>query len=198
MKPLVVMFFGDSLTLGYGDPSGLGWVGRICAEQMRKEAVLTHYNLGVRRENSADIAERFTSEAEKRHFPTHETHYVFSFGVNDAAVQADGKRRVSSAETLENTRRILQAADGAKCVFVGSPPVADAAHTARVAETLRWVEIVCREFEVPYLDVMSRLRESKKYLRELEAGDGAHPGRAGYDDIARVVSQWDAWKAWFA
>lgn len=197
MKPLVVMFFGDSLILGYADPAGLGWVGRLCLEQVKKGAMLTSYNLGVRRESSAEVAERFAAEAEPRHFPTHETRYVFSFGVNDAAVQADGKRRISTAETLENTRKILLATKGARCLFVGPPPVADAAHTARVAETSRWIEVVCKEFEAPYLDLLSTLRESKKYLKELESGDGAHPGKAGYDEIARIVSSWEAWKGWF-
>ena len=45
-----VVFVGDSLTVGVGDPAYLGWVGRLCAAAPLAGLELTAYNLGVRSE----------------------------------------------------------------------------------------------------------------------------------------------------
>jgi hypothetical protein len=51
-----ICFVGDSLVNGTGDPVGLGWVGRACAAARRRGHEVTCYNLGIRRDTSADIA----------------------------------------------------------------------------------------------------------------------------------------------
>ena len=52
-------FIGDSLVNGTGDPTGLGWVGRVTASARRRGHDVTTYNLGIRRDTSADIAARW-------------------------------------------------------------------------------------------------------------------------------------------
>ena len=49
-----ILAFGDSFVAGVGDPDHLGWIGRA----LRGRREITLYNLGVRRETSADIAAR--------------------------------------------------------------------------------------------------------------------------------------------
>ena len=54
-----ILAFGDSFVAGVGDPAHQGWLGRALAG--RPEVTL--YNLGVRRDTSADIARRWLAEA---------------------------------------------------------------------------------------------------------------------------------------
>jgi hypothetical protein len=42
-----ILFFGDSLVAGVGDPSGDGWVGRVVAASCAAGLPVTAYNLGV-------------------------------------------------------------------------------------------------------------------------------------------------------
>ena len=58
MTDLRVVFVGDSFVAGVGDPEGRGWVGRVVAAAHAAGLPLTAYNLGVRRETSADVLAR--------------------------------------------------------------------------------------------------------------------------------------------
>jgi hypothetical protein len=57
------MFFGDSHTVGAGDPAALGWAGRVAAAAIGEGIPVTPYNLGVRGETSAEVAGRWRREA---------------------------------------------------------------------------------------------------------------------------------------
>src|SRR5690242_7873956 len=102
-------FIGDSFVNGTGDPDCLGWVGRICAAARRRGHDLTVYNLGVRRDTSADIAARWQEEALRRLPAGMDGRLVFSFGANDCMVEA-GAPRVAPAQSLANARATLDAA----------------------------------------------------------------------------------------
>jgi lysophospholipase L1-like esterase len=54
---------------------------------------------------------------------------------------------------------------------------------------------VARTLGVPYLYVFERLFTDRLWAVELAAGDGSHPGRAGYELLARMVLGWRDW--WF-
>ena len=41
-----VLFFGDSIVAGVGDPEGRGWVGRVVAASFASGLPLTAYPLG--------------------------------------------------------------------------------------------------------------------------------------------------------
>ena len=70
-------FFGDSMVNGTGDDTCLGWVGRICATARRSGRDLTCYNLGIRRDTSADVLARWQREAETRLRSEHDGRLVF-------------------------------------------------------------------------------------------------------------------------
>jgi len=55
---------------------------------------------------------------------------------------------------------------------------------------------LCERIGVPYLKIAHVLSSSPTWSREAVAGDGAHPNRGGYDLVARVVSNWPAWRNW--
>lgn len=50
-----ICFFGDSFTYGVGDPAGLGWRGRVVRRLIGVRPDVTAYDLGIRRNTSADI-----------------------------------------------------------------------------------------------------------------------------------------------
>jgi lysophospholipase L1-like esterase len=208
-----ICFIGDSFTAGVGDPEALGWVGRVAAAALAQGHDLTVYNLGVRRETSADILRRWRQECEPRALPGVDTRVVFSFGANDTALDFrtksraavpgctdcgfdNGRRRLTLDQTLANTRDLLRAARATYPVLlIGPPPVADAAHDERIAELSRELARVAQEEGAPYLDVFSPLMTSPLWRLEAGANDGSHPRAGGYRELAALVMAWPAW--WF-
>src|SRR6202011_3560744 len=87
--PIRICFFGDSMVNGTGDDACLGWVGRVCAAARRRGRDLTCYNLGIRRDTSADVLARWQREAEARLLPEHDGRLIFSFGANDCCPGED-------------------------------------------------------------------------------------------------------------
>jgi lysophospholipase L1-like esterase len=192
-----ICFFGDSFVNGTGDPDCLGWTGRVCARARRRGHDLTHYNLGVRRDTSADVRARWRAEAARRLPAGVDGRCVFSFGANDCVAEAGGPR-VPMERALENAAAILaEAAPAMPVLFVGPPPLDDAAANGRIARLSAGLAEHCQSLGVPYLETFAPLAGSAVWRAEATAGDGAHPGAAGYELLAEMVAAWPAWRAWF-
>jgi lysophospholipase L1-like esterase len=191
-----ICFVGDSFVNGTGDPDYLGWTGRICRTARKKDIDITYYNLGIRRNTSTDIAVRWLEEVSRRLPEGCNGKAVFSFGVNDTTIE-EGKARIKFQDSIENTFKIL--AD-AKLLFpvlmVSPPPVPECEQNLRVAELSAQFGSVCRQLDVPYLDVFHPLQASTVWLKEAAANDGYHPGLAGYSEFARLVENWSSWLSW--
>ena len=76
-RPMRICFIGDSFVQGTGDDACLGWVGRVCAALRQQGRDLTSYNLGIRRDTSADIRQRWQREAQLRLPAEHDGRLVF-------------------------------------------------------------------------------------------------------------------------
>lgn len=193
MGDLRICFFGDSFVNGTGDPAMLGWTGRVCASQ---DWPLTHYNLGIRRDTSADVKARWQDEARRRLPPGVDGRLVFSFGANDSVIE-NGHPRVDPAASAANLRDILSIAKGLGPVLVvGPPPLGDAIPHASLATLCTAFNAICRDLSVPYLPVLQPLTASRVWLQEAAAGDGAHPAAGGYQALADLVAGWTAWQEW--
>ncbi|MFO1069911.1 MAG: GDSL-type esterase/lipase family protein [Geminicoccaceae bacterium] len=192
-----ICFFGDSLVNGTGDDACLGWVGRACVAARHAGCDLTCYNLGIRRDTSADIHARWRTEAAARLKPEHDGRLVFSFGVNDCAVGEDGTpRRVPEAASLVNAEAILvEAKAWLPTLMVGVLPIKDAVVDARASALGEQYQRLCARLDVPYLPVFALAAGSAVWAREVAAGDGAHPNAGGYALVAKAVSAWPAWRA---
>ncbi len=190
-----VCFFGESFVLGAGDPSGLGWVGRVTRAANANGFWLTTYNLGIRGETSRSLRTRWRQEAALR-LDGHDGRLVFSFGTNDA-VHQNGVVRVPLQETLQNSRIILAEAS-ARCptLMISPPAIPDAGMTVRLAPLVQEVGEICAELGVPFLNVFQTLSGHDVWLREAALGDGAHPAADGYAVYAALVDAWPAWRAW--
>lgn len=196
MTDVRICFVGDSFTQGTGDNLCLGWPGRLAVRARARGHDLTIYNLGVRRETSADIKARWLAEVTPRLIPGVDGRVVFSFGANDATMEGD-RWRVDPDESEANALEIIQEARSRWPVLVvGIPPAPEPDRTSRHAELAARYQFLCERLGVPFLDVMEPLIQSRAWWDEVEDGDGIHPGAGGYAALAAVVEAWPAWRAW--
>ena len=184
-------FFGDSLTLGAGDRQGLGWVGRLSVSARAQGQDLTAYNLGVRRETSADIARRWEGEASARLPATSGRLLVFSFGTNDC-LEEDGQRRVPHDRSLATARALLSSAVSfAPVLMIGPPPAADASENLRIGALSRGLASLCAQLDISFLELFAPLRAAGDWMSSL--ADGYHPGEAGYALAACIIEASAQW-----
>ena len=195
-----ICFVGDSFVNGTGDPEFLGWAGRICINANKKGYDITYYNLGIRRDTSTDIANRWLQEVSLRLPKEYDARVVFSFGLNDTTVE-NGLSRVEFTKSIENAHSILSAAKQLYPVLmVGPAPYAgqeDNQRKQRTTELSKQFALICNKLNVPYLDVFPILEKSPNWIDEARANDGAHPRVGGYAEFAEIVQNWQGWLDWF-
>jgi acyl-CoA thioesterase-1 len=183
-----LMFFGDSHTVGVGDEEGLGWAGRVVAAALGEGIPITSYNLGVRGETSAEVAARWRAEARPRLPDEGDPRVILAFGVNDVSLD-DASRRCTQEQSLLALEEVLLGAQGLglRRFVVGPAAVDDEATNDRIAELSYAYRILCARHRVPFVPLVDELRANEVWRREVAADDGAHPGAAGYAEIARLV-----------
>ena len=191
-----ICFIGDSLVNGTGDPTLLGWVGRVCAAGRRRGHDITCYNLGIRGDTSADIARRWQEESTRRLPAGSDGRLIFSFGANDC-VTRDGAPGVAPERALANARSVLEEARRHHpTLMLGPAPVALADAYPRIAALSGAFAALAAELTIPYLDLYTPLAAMPLWRLEITIGDGAHPGAAGYALIADLIEGWAPWRRW--
>lgn len=183
------LFFGDSFVAGVGDPTGLGWVGRAVAAAHAAGRPLTAYNLGVRRDTSADIAARWEAEARVRMRDADASYgVVFGIGTNDAT-EEDGRVRVAPGQAVDTCGRMIGAAldQGLGVFVVGPPPAGEPSQDERVRELSAAFAAIARERGVPVVETVAALCASAAWRGEAAQGDGSHPAATGYRALADLV-----------
>lgn len=184
-----ILFFGDSFVAGYGDPAGLGWVGRAVTAAHAAGQPLTAYNLGVRRDTSADVLARWEAEARARMGGADASYgAVFGLGTNDMTVQ-DGRVRVEAVLAVGNLGRLVGTARelGLDVFVVGPPPAGEPAQDARVCALSARFAALARDRGVPFVDTATALLATPAWTEETAAGDGSHPAGGGYAALADLV-----------
>ena len=195
MKDIRICFIGNSFVNGTGDPEKLGWCTRVCSKSTDKSRDITYYNLGIRRETSSDIKERWEAEAEQRFFEGSDNRVVFSFGVNDTVIE-EGKMRVENQQSIQNIHAILTKA---KMIYngilmIGPAPIDDKEANERIKALDVQFEEACQELEVPYLSLFETLVDDPLWQEEVSSSDGAHPQAKGYALMADIVLNWEKWR----
>lgn len=188
----MIHFYGDSFVEGFGDPTGLGWVGRV--KDLSADAGLNFKvaNYGVQGAMAGEVA----LECRTRLHGGDADAVVVSFGTND--VLATGTRALDhvSSRMEEILRELLPSCPAA---IVGVPPVADAAVTGLNAQLNERLRGVSSDSGVRFFDVFERLRGGHSWVTQAADGDGAHPEAAGYYEFAEVLmaAGWLDWlRAW--
>jgi lysophospholipase L1-like esterase len=191
-----VLFFGDSLVAGVGDPSGRGWVGRVVEASFAAGVPVTAYNLGVRAETSVQVASRWRQETGPRISPAADIRIVLSFGANDTTIEG-GQERVDPESSRGALETILDRAAmvGLAVLVVGPAPVDEDEQNGRIQALSRAFGEVCAERGLPFVSVIDPLLANRLWMKQVAAGDGAHPGADGYDALARSVLE-GGWLDW--
>jgi len=185
-------FVGASTVAGYGDPKGLGWVGRVVSRTNHADLDLTAYNLGVRGNTSADVMARWRQECAPRWANRAERRLVISAGAGDVLAG------VSTARSRLNLANILDEASssGIAAFVVGLAPSLDAELNSRVEALAAAQADVCARRGVTYVDCFRPLVGHDQWLSDLTSGpDQVHPGQAGYGLIAWLVLH-NGWYDW--
>jgi len=185
-------FVGASMTAGYGDPKGLGWVGRVVSRTHHPDLDLTAYNLGVRGSTSADVMARWLQECAPRWAHRAEKRLVISAGAGDLLAG------VSMARSRLNLANILDEASssGIAAFVVGLAPSLDAELNGRIAALAEAQADVCARRSVSYVDCFRPLVGHDQWISDLTSGpDQVHPGQAGYGLIAWLVLH-NGWYDW--
>ncbi|HTQ67860.1 MAG TPA: GDSL-type esterase/lipase family protein [Solirubrobacteraceae bacterium] len=191
-----VLFFGDSLVAGVGDPTGLGWVGRLVAASFAAGLPVTAYNLGVRGETSLQVAARVRQETGARLSAAADTRIVMSFGANDTTIE-DGVQRVETQRSRDALNDILERARTIELptLVVGPAPVDDTEQNRRIERLSVAFDELCRSRGVPFLTVIDTLLGCEVWSRQVASRDGAHPAAAGYQALTELVLS-GGWLDW--
>lgn len=213
MTELRICFIGDSITHGTQDETTLGWPGRLVAKARSRGHDMSHYNLGIRRDTSGDIAKRWKKECEARLPQTAPGAVVFSFGVNDMACDKDSLFRIAPPESHKIAQWMVgEAAERWPVLWISPVPIGrgganqairsawlleETYQDERLAQLVPHYAAIAAKLKVPYLDLFTPLRKSRNWRRSLAAGDdGVHPTADGYDLMAKLIERWAGWKAW--
>lgn len=184
-RHLRVCVVGDDLVAGIGDARSLGWVGRVSARTPRSEADVSVFALGVPEETTADLLGRWHDETSRRFVgaAADDCRVVVGLGREDVYQLVSLPRsRLNLANLLDEcAQRPLPA------LVVGPPPGPDERLNAKIGELSGAFADVCLRRRVPYIDTFTPLLTHEDWLTDLAAGDGRHPGQAGYGLIAWLV-----------
>jgi acyl-CoA thioesterase-1 len=194
-RDIRICIFGDSFTVGTGDPAHKGWVGRLARDLHHDGFVLTVYNLGVRGHTSSDVRARFDAELAARLRRDVDTRVVVAVGVNDTVLDG-GLPRVAPEASIANLAALCEATEhlGLALLVVGPTPVADTLHNRRIADLSDRFGELCRRRDVPYVEAFATLQRSQVWMGEVDAIDGAHPRSAGYQLLADLIAH--PWRSW--
>lgn len=183
-----ICVIGDELVAGVGDARGMGWVGRVAARTTAEDP-LAFFSLSVPGETSTALAGRWETECNRR-FGAGENRLVVAPG------SADLEHGVSLARSRLNLANILDDAMNRQipAFVVGPPPRPGASEAALSALSDAYAD-VCGRRRLPYVETFAPLRTHEQWLADVAAGDGLHPGQAGYGLLAWLVLH-NGWHSW--
>jgi acyl-CoA thioesterase-1 len=189
---LRICVVGDGLVAGIGDARALGWVGRVSARTPRTTGRVTTFALGVPGEASPALLARWRDETGRRFAGDGGApRLVVGIGREDVLQDVSlARSRLNLANLLDDTQ-----ASGLPSFVVGPPPTLDAAVNERLSSLSTALADVSGRRGVPYIETCAPLAAHEDWLTDLTAGDGLHPGQAGYGLMAWLVLHggWNAW-----
>jgi acyl-CoA thioesterase I len=191
-RDVALVFLGDSLVVGVGDPKGQGWVTRVVGRTHHPDVAITPYNLGVRDDTSAEVLARWSAEVPRRWVGRSERRLVVSIGTNDVNQGITlARHRLHLANLLDDA-----ASQGVGTFVVGPPPTGDPELNERLEGLVAAQADVCSRREVPFVDCYAPLSAHDQWRTDLAASRvPRHPGQAGYGLIAWLVLH-NGWNEW--
>ncbi len=182
---------GDELVAGAGDPKALGWVGRVMS-RTHGPGTTTAYVLAVPGETTTGLSARWESESGRRLTAAEhvDRRLVVALGRGDATSS------LSVARSRLNLANILDvAAEQQLSPLVVGPPPGTAEQNAQLTDLSHAFADVAGRRRVPFVDLVTPLRDHEQWLGDLAQSGTPLPGQAGYGLIAWLVlhSGWHRW-----
>lgn len=193
--PKKVAFLGASITEGFYDLEGGGFVGRfnhwIKAQQPKSKV----YNLGIYGENSSQILKRAIPEL----MPRKPDLVVVQICSNDSARwdDPDNDPKISIVQMEDNFHTLLsQVKLSSQVICLGPPPV-DETKTKPFGTSLVYftnydldrynnkAKEICQSLDIPYIDIFDQWSKMADYQKILE--DGLHPNAQGHQMIFELI-----------
>ena len=193
-REVSLVFIGDSFVAGVGDEKALGWTGRVLARTTLGDAVLAHYNLGLRGETSGGVARRWQTEGNLRFEGATERRLVVQIGHGDVAAGTSiARHRLNLANVLDEA-----SSQGVAVFVVGPPPATDPETNEALRQLVEAQRDVCDRRGVAFVDAFTPLAGHEQWESDIATSvDGVHPGQAGYGLIAWLVLH-HGWADWIA
>lgn len=191
-KPtLRLIVLGDLLVSPSGDARGLGWLGRVLSRSFTEEQNLEVISLPVPNETTAQLAERWWAEVERRISGAEEVRLVVALGNTDPAAGISLSRsRLNLATILDEAKkRHLEP-------FVVGPVPSRSVEQNPEIEHLAWgFEDVASRRQIPFVDCFKPLVEHEGWLSEMSDSSNGVPGQVGHGLIAWLVLNrgWNEW-----
>lgn len=191
-KPTVrLIVLGDLLVSPSGDARGLGWLGRVLSRSFTEEQNLEVMVLPVPNETTAQLAERWWPEVERRVAGAEEVRLVVALGNTDPAAGISLSRsRLNLATILDEAKkRHLEP-------FVVGPVPSRFAEQNPEIEHLAWgFEDVASRRQIPFVDCFKPLVEHEGWQSEMADSANGVPGQVGHGLIAWLVLNrgWNEW-----
>jgi len=151
------------------------------------------FPLGVPEETTAGLLARWREEVDRRFAGAaiEDCRLVVGLGRHDVYSGVSLPRsRLNLANVLDDAH-----SRGLPVFVVGPPPVGLPEARATLEELSATFGDVCRRRDVPFVDTFAPLVTHETWLTDLAAGDGVHPGQAGYGLIAWLVLH-GGWYEW--
>ncbi|SKA71780.1 Lysophospholipase L1 [Paucidesulfovibrio gracilis DSM 16080] len=189
---MIICCFGDSLTLGVGDSSGLGWPGRLAQRLGADLTKTTLYNLGVRADTSVRLGQRWMAEALARSNNATDTRLVFCVGTADVAQHVPPKDSTRACTDI-----LRRSGEVGSHLLITPPPMADPDKNARLGALAAQFRTVTERHGAACFDLFSALVENRTYRHALERGDGVHPDDRGHELLAATLASWPPLAALF-
>ena len=184
-----VVFIGDDLVAGRGDPRGQGWPGRVVA-RTEPPIIVTAYVLAVPSETTGAMATRWEAEALRRFTPEGQNRLVVGLGWADLDAQ------VSVARARLNLANILDKAANLKIptLVVGPPPRKPEELAQLQTYSQAYGEVAGRR-DTPYVETLTPLANHEQWLEDMRASGYSWPAQQGYGLIAWLVlhHHWEDW-----
>ena len=205
-QPLKVIAMGDSLTYGFGDFVGGGWVERLRREWMSPQgAGHVLYNLGVRGDRVNQVSVRLEQEFNCRGELRNRVPdlILLSVGLNDSA--RVGKPTGRLYTDLDSFRHHVDyllnlAQDLCPVMFIGMTPVDEAKMPFMDClyynhlDQYRFKEATlqaCQQRNIPYLDIFDLwLSRGTQWIDSQLGEDGLHPNVSGYQHLFADIMAW--------
>lgn len=188
-RELRMCVIGDETVTGMGDARGLGWVGRVVARTQLDRPFFVS-PLAVPNETSTALSGRWEAETQRRFSAEAENRLVVALG------SADIGAGLSIARSRLNLANILDGALSQQiaCFVVGPPPRPDVDGDALAALSAAFADVSTRR-QVTYVETFAPLHTHDQWTADVAAGDGVHPGQAGYGLLAWLVLH-NGWHQW--